>query len=471
MTTTKIVPLPARLQAAQSVLDDTDVANARRLIEQHGANLRYTPERGWLYWDGMRWCVDEKSIHVQQLAKDTALAIFDEIKSSIDRDAKMRHAKRAQSKSAIEAMVHLARSEPAVACRLTDFDRDPWLLNVMNGTLSLRATAQGLGPFRLHDRHDLITNLAPVEFDGSADCPLWERFVARVVDDDEELYRYMRRLVGYLLVGDASEQCLQFLYGVGANGKSVFCEVLLRLMGDYAITVSPDLVMLRRHAVIPNDIARLRGKRVAFMNETSQGARFDEAKLKDLTGGDTLTGRFLHQEFFDFAPTHRLVIRGNHKPVISGTDDGIWRRLRLIPFAVQIPPGEQDRQLATKLYGELSGILNWAISGCLEWQRDGLAPPPAVTAAVESYREESDTLGRFIAEHCDVRRLAQVKSSVLFGRYQEFAQSTGERWMPAKDLPQEMVRRGFQWKRTKAGGLYEGLELANPANESTGDGW
>jgi putative DNA primase/helicase len=181
--------------------------------------------------------------------------------------------------------------------------------------------------------------------------------------------------------------------------------------------------------------------------------------LKDLTGGDTLSARFLHQEFFDFQPTHRIVIRGNHKPAINGTDDGIWRRLRLVPFAVQIPIDEQDHNLLRKLESELPGILNWALQGCREWQTDGLKPPPIVVAAINAYREESDTLGRFIAECCEVRKLAQVKFSALFKRYQEFAQAAGERWIAHKDLPAEMERRGFQHKRTKTGGMFFGLEL------------
>jgi putative DNA primase/helicase len=151
--------------------------------------------------------------------------------------------------------------------------------------------------------------------------------------------------------------------------------VLEQLLGDYAIVASPELIMARRYAGIPNDVARLRGARLAMINETSQGARFDEAKLKDLTGGDTLSARFLHQEFFDFRPTHKLVIRGNHKPAIHGTDEGIWRRLRLVPFTVQIPTEEQDRDLLVKLRAELPGILRWAVEGCLDWQRNGLKPP------------------------------------------------------------------------------------------------
>jgi putative DNA primase/helicase len=195
------------------------------------------------------------------------------------------------------------------------------------------------------------------------------------------------------------------------------------------------------------------------MNETTQGARFDEAKLKDLTGGDTLQARFLHQEFFDFRPTHRLIIRGNHKPAINGTDNGIWDRLRLVPFTVTIAPADQDRDLRRKLEAELPGILNWALRGCREWQHSGLKPPAIITDAVRAYRDESDTLGRFIAECCEVRELAQVKSGVLFQRYQQFTEQASERWMPSKDMPHEMQRRGFEWKRTMHGGMYFGIEL------------
>ena len=407
-----------RQREAEAVLveiQDSDISNARRLAAKHGADLKFTPERGWLVYDGRRWAVDDKAIEVQARAKDTAMAIFDEIKDAPDRDARMRHAKRSQSKNSIEAMIWLARSEPGIPARLTDLDRDGWQFNVANGTIDLRT-----GTIRPHAREDLISNVVDIVYDPHATCPLWDAFLWRVLDHNADLCGYLRRFVGYLLVGDTTEQSLHFLFGLGANGKSVFCEVLMRLLGDYALAASPDLIMLKKYGGIPNDIARLRGVRAAMMNETSQGARFDEAKLKDLTGGDTLTARFLHQEFFDFEPTHRIVIRGNHKPAISGTDEGIWRRLRLVPFTVQIPPDEQDRNLLRKLQAELPGILNWALQGCLEWQADGLKPPAIVAAAVAEYRAESDTLGRFIAECCQTRSLAQVKSSSLFKAYQEF---------------------------------------------------
>jgi putative DNA primase/helicase len=456
--TPKVVPIGKKAKkppaSADMELQDTDVANGVRLAARHGQDLKFTPERGFLVWDGRRWAVDDRSIGVQALAKETAISIFDEIKDAKDRDARMQHAKRSQSKAAIESMIWLVRSEPGIFARLTDFDKNGWVLNVRNGTLDLRTSE-----LKPHLREDLISNLVEIDFDPEAEAELWDAFLWRVTDRNQELYEYLRRFVGYLLVGDTSDQSLHFLYGLGANGKSVFCEVLMRLLGDYAMAASPDMIMIRRHGGIPNDIARLRGVRAALMNETTQGAKFDEAKLKDLTGGDTLTARFLHQEFFDFHPTHRIVIRGNHKPNIAGTDDGIWRRLRILPFTVQIPADEQDRDLLRKLEVELPGILNWALQGCREWQQGGLRPPQIVTAAVNQYREESDTLGRFIVECCEVRPLAQVKSSSLFKRYQEYAQAAGERWMPSKDFPTELQRRGFEWKRMTKASVFLGIEL------------
>jgi len=394
---------------------------------------------------------------VTALAKETAVGIYDEIKNAQNRDELFAWAKRSQSRRSIEAMIALARSEPGILAQLTDFDSDPMLLNVENGTIDLRT-----GTRREHLREDYITKLVPIIHDPSAECPRWNQFLARVTGDNQELSDYLRRLVGYLLTGSTSEQVLHFLHGLGANGKSVFCEVLQRLLGDYGVGLAPDVIMLKRHGGIPNDIARLRGARLVAMNETTQGARFDEAKLKDLTGSDTLTGRFLHREFFDFQPTHKLLIRGNHKPAISGTDEGIWRRLRLVPFTVQIPPEAQDHALTEKLTAELPGILNWALGGCLEWQSAGLKPPRCVMEAVAEYREESDTLGKFIDERCQVHARAQVKSSAFYRAYQQYAEQIGERWMASKDLPSEMQRRGFRQQRTKNGVLYIGIELSQP---------
>ena len=455
--------VPARLLPT-GTFNDTDIANARRIALSHGASVNYTVESGWLVWDGRRWAEDSKDVRIQAIAKQCMEAIFDEIREAPERDKMMAHAKRSQSRSSIENAIALLRSEPGILAELTDFDADPWLLNVLNGTLDLR-TAE----LRPHERKDRITKLASIRYDASATCPEWEAFLRRITNKSEGLYDYLRRFVGYLLTGVTSEQVLHFLFGIGANGKTVFCEVVAALLDEYAIIVSPEMVMARRHGGIPNDIARLRGARSALMNETSQGSRFDEAKLKDLTGGDTLNARFLHREFFNFRPTHKLVIRGNHRPAIRGTDEGIWRRLRLLPFTVQIPEHEQDRRLGEKLRDELPGILRWAVEGCVEWQRGGLRPPDCVMEAVRAYREESDTLGRFIGECCEVLPLGDVRSSDFYRLYREFAERAGERAMPSKDLPAEMQRRGFEWKRTKSGILYLGIRLLVAEGERWAD--
>jgi putative DNA primase/helicase len=443
-------------QAAPPGLTDTDIANAKRFATRYGEEVRFTPERDWLVWDGRRWAPDDKALKAQELAKKVALSIYDEVRQASDRDEAYTHAKKSQSRRAIEAMLWLARSEDGIPAHLADFDADPWLFNVANGTVDLRT-----GQLQPHCREDRLTNIAEVDFDPDADCERWDRFLWRVTGENRELYDYLRRYCGYLLVGDVSEHSLCFLYGSGRNGKSVFCDTLQRLMGTYACTASPDMLMLKQHKGIPNDVARLKGVRAAFMNETSEGTRFDEAKLKDLTGGDRQQARFLHKEFFDFDPTHRLLLRGNHKPQIRGTDDGIWSRLHLVPFTVQIPKEEQDKRLLQKLTAELPGILNWCLQGCQEWQRDGLMPPECVTAAVEDYRKGSDILAHFIEVCCEVRRNAQVKSSVVYAAYRQFCERSGERPVASKSFPEELERRGFEKRRAKAGVLFEGLELCH----------
>ena len=433
---------------------DTDLSNGVRLAKRHGKNLRYTAAADWMVWKKCRWWIDEKNLAAQFLAKETAKSIYDEIRDASDRAAMFKHAKYSESRKGIDGMLYMAKSEPGIPAILTDFDTDPLLLNMQNGTLDLRT-----GDLRTHQREDLITKLVPIDYDPNAEFERWDRFLTEVTAGDLELIGYLRRLVGYLLTGLTNEHALHFLFGLGANGKSVFCEIIAALLGEYAAICSPELIMLKRHQGIPNDIARLRGIRAAFMNETAEGARFDEAKLKDLTGSDSLTGRFLHREFFDFVPTHKLLIRGNHKPAINGTDEGIWRRLHLVPFTVSITPEQQDRELLTKLKTELPGILRWALSGCLEWQREGLKTPSVILDAVREYREESDTLGQFLADQCEIRPNSQVAARAFFQRYQQFCERTSERWMSAKDLPHEMQRRGFESTRKTAGMVYLGIEL------------
>jgi putative DNA primase/helicase len=442
-----------RASASDESATYTDIGNARRLATRHGERLRYAAG-GFLVHEGARWVRDENNVCTQGLAKEAAFAMLDDVKTARDQTAAFNHARRSQSKSAVDNMIALVRSEPGIRASLDDFDADPMLLNVRNGTIDLRT-----GELRAHGREDLITKMAPVDFVETATCPLWLAFLNRIMGENDEVIAYLKRFVGYLLTGLTVEQCLVFLYGLGANGKSVFVETLLAMLGDYAVVAQAEMLMARKYAGIPNDIARLKGARLVCMNETSQGAHFDEAKLKELTGGDRLTARFLNQEFFDFAPTFKLAIRGNHRPRIAGTDDGIWRRLHIVPFAVQIPAGERDGNLPAKLRNELPGVLQWAVEGCIEWQASGLKPPAIVTKAVEDYRESSDTLGRFLAECCELDALGEVQSKPLYIAYRDFCIGNSEQWIAQREFPEEMQRRGLTHKKTKAAQVFRGVRL------------
>jgi putative DNA primase/helicase len=472
-----ILKLLSRQQDTEREFKDTDMSNAARLAARHGQDLHCTPEVGWVVWDGARWRTDEMGAETQRRAKDTSKSIYDEVKDSpkANRGAVLKHARNSQKKSAIEAMIKLTLSEPGIDTRLCEedsgepvFDAHPMLFNLTNGTLDLTT-----GALREHSRKDLITKIARVKFNPAAECELWLKFLRRITKEDEELVAYLQRLVGYSLTGDVSEKCLIFLYGAsGDNGKTVFCETWLSLLGGYGAVSSPDLILQRsKYPTIPNDVARLRGVRAAIMNETPQGSRFDETKLKDLTGGDKLSARFLHREYFQFPPTHKLIIRGNHKPGIRGTDDAIWNRLRTIPFEVQIPKEEQDRQLKQKLQAELPGILNWALRGCADWRRMGLAAPSRVMDAVKLYRQESDTVARFVSEECERAPNALAPALGFFSRYKDFCEAVGEMWLTIKEVAAEMERKGYRTQRKKEGNFYVGLKLrdANRALQQAPD--
>jgi putative DNA primase/helicase len=305
------------------------------------------------------------------------------------------------------------------------FDSNPLLLGVANGVVEL-----GTGTFRKSGKEDYIIKQVGTPYDRAATCPMWEKFLSRVLSEDAELISFIQRAVGYSLTADIREQVLFFLYGTGQNGKSTFAECLKHLFGNYVIKATTSLYTLDRHASEPlAEIARLVGKRLVTGAETEEGARLAESRVKDITGGDTLTGRELYCPAFNFLPTHKLWIYGNHRPDVRGNDHGIWRRIKLIPFEVQIPDEEKDPQLLEKLLQELPGILNWAIEGCLEWQKTGLGTPRIVIDATAEYREEEDEIGEFIAECCV--REGKVERSKLYEVYRYWAESAGIR-MPLR---------------------------------------
>ena len=439
---------------------DTDIANARRFVRQHGDDVRWTPERGWLVWDGTRWQPDDiRRIHSK--AKSTVEKIFDEIKLASEQDDIFRWAKRSQSARAIKDLLFLAQSDPKITARQSEFDDDPWLLNCQNGIVDLRT-----GQLRPHAREEFLTRVAPIEYDPDARSERWLAFLDRIMDGNADLLTFVQRAAGYSLTASVREQVLFFCYGGGQNGKTVFLETMQRLLGDYALNARTETIMAKRDAGIPNDVARLAGARFVAINETADGQKLHEPLIKDMTGGDTMTARYLHREFFDFRPMFKLWLRGNHKPQITGTDEGIWRRIRLIPFTVTIPESERDGTLGEKLAKELPGVLAWAVAGCLDWQKHGLGMPEAVADAVREYRTEMDVLGQFLEERCRVTRNAQVTAKALYVAYRQWANETGENAVNQTRFGLAMVERGFRKKRERAGVLYHGIEL--PVSDDRG---
>ncbi len=436
--------------------DLTDLGNARRLMRHHGQDLRYAGHVGtWLIWDGGRWQVDETD-EVERRAKRVIDDLYHEVPGLPDRERAdlLAHAKASQRGPALREMVRLARSEPGVRIRPDELDADPWVLNVANGTVDLQ-----IGTLRPHRREDLLTKLTPVVYDPHAVCPRWLAFLDRVLGGKPELIAFIQRFVGYTLTGLTREQALLLLHGRGANGKSTFLEVLLRLLGDYGVPSDFATFLTHQHDRVRNDIAALKGARMVTAVEAEEGRRLNESLIKQVTGGDTISARYLHQEFFSFQPAFKLFLATNHLPVITGTDTGIWRRVLLLPFAVTIPDHEQDKDLKAKLLGELPGILSWAVQGCLEWQGMGLAVPSEVRAATQSYRTDMDHVGRFLAECCRSTQGGKVAARALYERYRMWCEQEGEVPLTQPKLGQRLGDRGFTSSRTASTRSWNNLAL------------
>lgn len=437
----------------------TDYGNAERLVDHHGHSLRYCHAwKQWLWWDGRRWQADATAA-VERCAKDTVRRIYTEAAAVTGDDDAAQELRKSLSKWAassesagrIRAMIDLAASEPGIPVTPDELDADPWLLNCQNGVLDLRT-----GELRPHDRALLLTKLAPVVYDPTATAPTWDAFLSRIMGSNPALIAFLRRAVGYSLTGDVSERVLFLLHGTGANGKSTLLEIIRALMGDYATRTPTETLMLQRGDSGPrNDIARLKGARFVSASESDDGRRLAESLVKDLTGGDTITARYLYSELFEYRPEFKLFLATNHKPEIRGTDPAIWDRLRLVPFGVRIPEGERDRHLAAKLRAELPGILAWAVRGCREWQAHGLQSPAEVTRATAQYRADMDDLAGWLAECCTV---APDATAYAQAAVESFNAYTGQRITP-KRLARALTERGFTSTRTMAGVRWQGFGL------------
>ncbi len=398
-------------------LQYTDVLNAEQFVREHGDSLRYCLEReDWLKWGGQRWVHDPlaPSKLAQQTARSLAAKV---INDGLEKPWKI--IERVLRISSVSAMIHLARAHLVV--KIDEFDADQWLFNCDNGTLAAKDAS-----FRRHNPNDLITRQSPVAYDPNATCPTWSECLARWLPDPN-VRAFVQRLAGYWLTGEIREHVLPVFWGKGGNGKSTFLETLLYVMGDYAAAIPASTLMEHDHEQHPTERARLKGLRLAVASESKEQKTLDDGTVKLLTGGDTISARFMHKDFFEFEPTHKLVLITNHKPRIKGTDEGIWRRVLLVPWTVVIPESQRDTKLKAKLRAEAPGILKWIVDGCLAWQREGLNPPEAVRAATAQFRGESDTIGRFLSQRCTTRIPSAVVSATdLYRAFEAWCREEGE---------------------------------------------
>ena len=458
--------LPVRIDAevegedSQKPPRNDDIGNAERFVREHGANLRFNHTTGkWQTWNGKVWEEDAQNRCVE-LAKKTVRAMVNGIVHSDDESlpvSGLKWAARSSNVTRLNAMLSLAQSDPTVSTIHTDWDSHEDIFNVQNGTYALDGDL-----FRPHSRSDLLTKISPAAYEPAAVAPSWSSFLIKIFAGDPELISFLQRAVGYSLTGRTAEQCLFFCYGTGKNGKSVFLETMKILFGQYWQKAPESLLMMKAQEGIPNDVARLQGARFVVSSEIAEGRRLNEARLKDLTGSDTITALYLHQEFFEFCPTHKFWVAGNHKPIISGTDEGVWRRIRLIPFSVIIPECERRpiSDLLEDFRAELSGILNWALEGYRQYKIIGLQPPAVVCNASAGYRQEMDVLGQFLGEHCVIGLSNLTPSKDMYERYVQYCQASGDHPKNNRLFANLLKERGFTMRAGSGNRrVWEGIGL------------
>jgi putative DNA primase/helicase len=424
----------------------SDLGNAERFVDMFGNTVRWCPARkSWMVYDDKRWAWDERG-QIVKLAHQTARSIHNDAAAEPD-PAKQREITKfaisSQNEGRISGM--LSQAKPYLAVGMDELDRDPWVLNCMNGTLDLRS-----GKLRPHDAADLITRLAPVEYDPAAQYPRFKRFLQETLIDPGVI-TFVKRYSGYTLTGITRERLLAILYGFGKNGKTTLVELLRDVMGDYATNTDTETLLMRKYQGVGNDVAALKGARFVSAAEVEKGRRLAESKVKQLTGRDTVTARFLFGEPFSFRPAFKLWLSTNNKPVIQGTDDAIWDRLRLIPFTQRFDGDRQDPKLPEKLRSELSGVLAWMVEGCLEWQEHGLGEPESVRKATDQYRAEMDTLAAFIEDRCVVREGIVAPATPLYKQYQMWCDDAGEKPETQKMFGMRLRERGFVSDKIKRG--------------------
>lgn len=434
----------------------TDLGNALRFARLFKDKVMYCAEFGlWLIWDGRRWAMD-KTGKIMNYAQQAIRSMYKDIgkmDSREDREQWLEHAKNSEAYPRMKAMLKL--SEHMLAVTVAQLDANPWLLNLANGIINLKS-----GELMPHDHTKLMTKIVPVKYSLDSECPVFDQFLSDIfpLEDgspNNDLIGFMQRFIGYCLTGDTSEQKMAIAWGSGANGKGTLLNLINDVLGDYAQTAQAESFMAKQNDnSVSNDIAMLRGARYVLASESKEGRKLNEPLIKQVTGQDKVTARFLYKDFFTFQPAFKLLLLTNYKPTARGDDAALWRRILLVPFTQKFEGDKVDKSLNEKLRTpeEMEGVLRWAIAGCLMWQREGLKPSKEVIQATKEYRNENDVIENWKEERCVTGNFITEKIGILYNDFIKWAGENGEKvYISNKKFSQNLQQKGFELFKGGAG--------------------
>ena len=446
-----------------------DQGRGLRMRDQFATVLKFNAvDKKWFFFNGSYWQEDIGNQRVELAAERVANSIKKEkpelsFSTKTDEDKAMNEWYRFQkdSRSHMAKMHMIDEFKKYVIVKHGEFDKEDMLLNTESGYVDLSS-----GELHDHDIDKKFSHQTVAEYSDNVDAPLWGKFLNQIFNNDEELIHYVQKAIGYSFTGSVDEQCLFILNGRGRNGKSVFSNVVSDVAGNYAKQMNVQTIVAKKNqsGSANSDIARLEGARIVTSSELNEGDRFDESLVKQLTGGDKILARFLYGSEFEYKPKFKIWMATNHLPIIRGTDDGIWRRIKIIPFNIQIPKEKVDKKLEYKLKAEYTGILNWIVQGAIMWQQEGLEDPEAVTKVIETYRAEMDPLDAFLEECCTTGQNYSIKAREMYDAYHEWAKESEEYKMSLNKFGREMSKKLLRVKK-RDGWYYVGLKLKEPDSD------
>ena len=447
-----------KLEAGE--LQFTDRTNKILFLKVHGDSIRYCYSlKKFLIWNGTCWEFDNDGV-VRQLVFDFAPRMYRAGLYMDDEEMQIEYEKNAlrfESVPKMNYLYHYLQSAKEINIKASDLDLDYYLFNAEKKTVNLKT-----GETKEPEPNDLLTKKSIFVYDKAAKCPTWDMFLMQIFNNDLDLIHFVQKALGYTLSGDISEQCMFILFGSGANGKSTLLNVIQKLFGDYAVSTITDTFM-KKNSEQTNDLARLKNARLVIASEAEENKPMSESLIKQITGGDKISARFLYGEYFDFTPTFKIFMATNHKPKISGGDNGIWRRIKLIPFTVSIPEEKRDKHLQEKLLEENAGILNWLLEGYRMWEKEGLKEPDAVREANAEYRFDMDVVQNFICEclNIDTTFKERVLNAELFDAYKKWCEKNNETALPQRKFTSKMKEKNHVQFPSNGNRWWKGISLKN----------